>query len=59
MKVFLPNGNVTSKTEIFRLEDLVGAGVVEDSLGVDTSLVREGTVTAVKMSKVNFWFMTS
>ena len=38
--------NITSETEIFGLEDLVCTWVVEDSFGVDTCLVCEGTITA-------------
>jgi hypothetical protein len=37
--------DVTSQTEIGRVENLVGAGVVEDGLGVDAGLVGEGTET--------------
>lgn len=42
----MTNGNVASQTEIFGLEDLVCAGVVEDGLGVNTGLVGEGTVAS-------------
>lgn len=38
-----PNRDVSSHTEILRVENLVGGRVVEDRLGVDTSLVGEGT----------------
>jgi hypothetical protein len=41
---YAPNRDVAGKTEVLRLEDLVRAGVVEDGLGVDASLVGEGTV---------------
>lgn len=37
--------NVTGHAEVGGVDDLVSAGVVEDSLGVDTSLVGEGTET--------------
>lgn len=37
--------NVASKTEVGRVENLVSGGVVENSLGVDTSLVGEGAET--------------
>lgn len=37
--------DVTGHAEVGGVDDLVGAGVVEDSLGVDTSLVSEGTET--------------
>lgn len=40
----LPNGNVAGETEVLRLEDFVCARVVEDSLGMDASLVSECTV---------------
>lgn len=39
------DGDIAGETEVLRLEDLVGGGVVEDGLGVDTSLVGEGAVT--------------
>lgn len=39
-----PNGDITSQAEIFGLEDLVCTWVVENSLGMDAGLVREGTV---------------
>ena len=38
--------DVAGKTEVGRVENLVGAGVVEDGLGVDTSLVGEGAETS-------------
>ena len=38
--------DVTSHTEVGGVDDLVGAGVVENSLGVDTGLVGEGTETS-------------
>ena len=41
----MANGDVAGETEVLRLEDLVGGGVVEDGLGVNTGLVGEGTVT--------------
>jgi len=37
--------HVTAETEVCGVENLVCAGVVEDSLGVDTGLVGEGTET--------------
>lgn len=37
--------NISGETEIGRVDDLVGAWVRKDSLGVDTSLVGEGTET--------------
>jgi hypothetical protein len=40
------NGNIPSKTEVLRLKDLVRRGVVENSFGMNTGLVREGTVAA-------------
>jgi hypothetical protein len=43
----MSNRDIASKTEVFWLEDLVGTGVVEDGLGMDSSLVREGTVAPV------------
>lgn len=46
-ELIIPNGNVARQAEIFRLEDLVRARIVENSLGVDTRLVRECTVSAV------------
>ena len=39
--------DVTGKTEVLGLENLVGGGVVENRLGVDASLVCERTVTAI------------
>lgn len=38
-----PDRNVSSHSEVLRVQDLVGRGVVENRLGVDTSLVGEGT----------------
>jgi len=38
--------DVAGKTEVGRVENLVGAGVVKDGLGVDTSLVGEGAETS-------------
>ena len=35
--------HVACQAKVGRVDDLVGAGVVEDGLGVDTSLVGEGT----------------
>jgi len=37
--------DVAGHAEVGRVDDFVGAGVVEDGLGVDTSLVSEGTET--------------
>ena len=37
--------DVAGETEVGRVENLVGAGVVEDGLGVDTGLVGEGAET--------------
>lgn len=38
--------HVTAHTEVLRVDDLVGGGVVEDGLGVDTGLVGEGAETS-------------
>lgn len=43
----LPNGHISGQAEILWLEDLVGAGVVEDGLSVNASLVSEGAVATV------------
>ena len=37
--------DVSRHAKVFRVDDLVGAGVVEDGLGVNTGLVGEGTET--------------
>ena len=37
--------DVSGETKVFWLEDLIGRGVVQDGLGVDTSLVGERTIT--------------
>ena len=37
--------DVSGETKVFRLEDLIGRGVVQDGLGVNTSLVGERTIT--------------
>lgn len=42
----MTNGDVAGETEVLRLENLVGGGVVEDGLGVNTGLVGERTVTS-------------
>ena len=39
----VPNGDVSAHTEIGWVEDLVRGGVGKNSLGVNTSLVGEGT----------------
>ena len=47
--------DVSGETKVFWLEDLIGRGVVQDGLGVDTSLVGERTITTgciVKSGKV-------
>ncbi len=44
----IPYGHISRKTKVLRLEDLVGARVVQDSLSVNTRLVRERTVTTAK-----------
>ena len=44
----MPDGDVARETEVFGLEDFVGRGIVEDGLGVDTSLVRESTVATMR-----------
>lgn len=41
-----PDGDVALEAEVLGLEDLVGRGVVQDRLGVDTGLVRECAITA-------------
>ena len=45
--------NITSETEIFGLEDLVCRGVVQDSLGVNTGLMGESTVTTGYMKMIS------
>ena len=40
--------DVARETEVFGLEDLVSARVVEDGLGVDAGLVREGAIAAIE-----------
>ena len=45
---YVPNRDVASETEVLGLEDLVGARVVQDGLGVDAGLVRERAVPAVR-----------
>ena len=45
------DGDVPRKTEVFRLENFVGAWVVENCFRVDASFVSEGTVAA--MDKVS------
>jgi hypothetical protein len=42
------DGDVASEPEVFGLEDLICTRVIEDGLGVNTSLVREGTVATVE-----------
>lgn len=42
-----PNRDIASKTEVLRLENLVRTWVVQDRLGVNTSLVGECTVTTL------------
>ena len=47
--------DVSGETKVFWLEDLIGRGVVQDGLGVDTGLVGERTITTgciVKSGKV-------
>ena len=39
------NRNVSGETKVFRLENLIGRGVVQNGLGVDTGLVGERTIT--------------
>ena len=39
------NRNISGETKVFRLENLIGRGVVQDGLGVDTGLVGERTIT--------------
>ena len=46
------NGDISGETEVLGLEDLIGRRVIENGLGVNTSLVRESTVTAIMKSKV-------
>ena len=46
----MSDGDVARKTEVLRLEDLICGRVVEDSLGVDASLVRERTVATGRLS---------
>lgn len=38
--------DVSAHTKVGRVDNLVGAGHVQDSLGMDTSLVSEGTETS-------------
>lgn len=45
------DGHVAREAEVFRLEDLVCARVVEDRLGVDAGLVREGTVARYRVAE--------
>lgn len=45
----IPNRDVSCQSEIFRLEDLVGAGVVQNGLGMNAGLVSEGTVATREM----------
>jgi hypothetical protein len=40
----VPNRNISGESEVLGLEDLIRARVVQDSLGVNTGFVREGTV---------------
>lgn len=47
----MPDGDVAGETEVFGLEDFVGGRVVEDGLGVNASLVREGTIAPVTRLK--------
>jgi hypothetical protein len=43
-----PNGDVARETEVLGLEDLIGRRVIEDRLSVDTGLVRECAVAAMR-----------
>lgn len=38
--------HISRETEILRLQDLIGGRVVQNSLGVNTGLVRERTIPA-------------
>lgn len=38
--------DVSAHTKVGRVDNLIGAGHVQDSLGMDTSLVRKGTETS-------------
>lgn len=40
------DGDVSGQTKVLGPQDLVGAGVVENRLGVDTGLVRKRTISA-------------
>ena len=44
--------DVAGEAEVLGLEDLIGRRVIENGLGVNTSLVRESTVTAIMKSRV-------
>lgn len=50
-----PYRDVTSETEVLGLENLIGAWVVENGLGVNASLVRESAISAaVKIKYMNY-----
>ncbi|RUS27704.1 hypothetical protein BC938DRAFT_482861 [Jimgerdemannia flammicorona] len=40
----MTNADVTCHTEVFRFEDLVGGGIVEDGLGMDAGFMGEGAI---------------
>lgn len=44
----VPNGDIAREAKVFGLEDFICAGIVQDRLGVDARLVREGTITAAR-----------
>ena len=48
----VPDRDVAREAEVLGLEDLIGRRVIENGLGVNTSLVRESTVTAIMKSRV-------
>jgi hypothetical protein len=43
--VHVPDRNISGEAKVFRLENLVGGWVVQDGLGVNTSLVGESTIS--------------
>lgn len=43
--------NISCETKVLGLEDFVGTRVVEDGLGMDTSLVRESAITTLSDNK--------
>jgi hypothetical protein len=46
----MSDGYISSETKVFRLQDLICTGVVQDGFGMDAGLVCEGAVATVGRS---------